>query len=534
MHHLVAGFSKFIHSPHIPFTALILVNLLVGGLSFQAYGASWDEPEFYKYAAAVPYAYSIEERLSGQFDLEKSFGPFPEGHKMYGPAYLLMAGVLVRILTSVFQIPWYESWHLINFLSFQVGIVFFYLLCQRWLSRRAAFSATLLFSTQPILWGHAFINPKDIPFMSFFLAAVYLGYRSMDSLAKAKGGFLKSPMQALGLLWIILPAGIVLGLLGSIRILGPFAGMLIILYALLKYGLRSFPGILGMGLIAVLVNYLTWPYLWGNPIANYLEVLQYMADNPVILSVLFQGIFFRSNTLPFTYFPVTLFISFVESVWPLFFLGLAAITWKKSFKRMDWQSLFPALVWFFLPFFYVVIFRPPLYDGLRHFIFILPPIFVCAGFALERLFTWIRKTWMQAILVAVLVFPGTYGILRLYPYEYTYYNSFIGGTGGAFRHFETDFWLTCYKEALEEIQKTKPEASLVYVFRNAALAGEYATDKLAVEDLRPVRNQVPEGSLMLFTTRFDDDLNVHPTDPLLLSVGREGAVFCVVREASQK
>ncbi len=45
----------------------------------------------------------------------------------------------------------------------------------------AAFGATLLFITQPLFWGHAFINPKDIPLFSLFLLSVYLGMRMHDS-----------------------------------------------------------------------------------------------------------------------------------------------------------------------------------------------------------------------------------------------------------------------------------------------------------------------------------------------------------------
>ena len=530
---LTAGFKQTLSSRHSPFIVYLLVCISVGGLCFQTYGASWDEPNFYDYAAAAPYAYSIHDRLSGQFELEKSFGPLPEAHKMYGTAYLLIAGGLVKILTSAFQIGWYESWHYINFLSFMLGILFFYLLCLRWLSSRGAFTATLLFSTQPVLWGHAFINPKDIPFMSFFILAVYLGFRGMDQAVKTMIQVRKGSPLLLRQLWFTLPAGIAVGLLTSIRILGPFAGVLIAIYAALKYGRKTVLAILSMGIIALLVNYLTWPYLWENPVQSYRDVFKYMSDNPVILSVLFKGVFYHSNNLPYTYFPVTLLISFTEFIVPLFLLGLAVILYKKSFIQMEWQSLLPVLLWFFLPFFYIVTFRPALYDGLRHFIFILPPVFVCAGFALERLLFWIKRTWLKVFIMVILLFPGIDGITRLFPYEYTYYNAFIGGTGGAFRRFETDFWLTCYKEALQGIRQLKPEASKIFVFRNPRLAAEYAPENLSIKDLAPIKDQVPQGSLLLFTTRFNDDLNINSSFPQVLTVGREGAVFCVVREAAK-
>ena len=46
----------------------------------------------------------------------------------------------------------------------------------------AALAAAALFSWQPMLWGHAFINPKDPPFLSFFLASICLGFEMVDRL----------------------------------------------------------------------------------------------------------------------------------------------------------------------------------------------------------------------------------------------------------------------------------------------------------------------------------------------------------------
>jgi hypothetical protein len=58
--------------------------------------------------------------------------------------------------------------------------------------------------------------------------------------------------------------------------------------------------------------------------------------------------------------------------------------------------------------------------------------------------------------VAALVAPGVLGILTLHPYEYTYFNSLVGGTDGASRRYETDYWCTSYREAMELIGATAP------------------------------------------------------------------------------
>jgi hypothetical protein len=72
--------------------------------------------------------------------------------------------------------------HFLTFLVFQVGIVFLYLLARRWLDPWPSFGAALLYATQPVFWGHAFINARDIPFQVTFIAALYFGLRLSDSL----------------------------------------------------------------------------------------------------------------------------------------------------------------------------------------------------------------------------------------------------------------------------------------------------------------------------------------------------------------
>ena len=70
------------------------------------------------------------------------------------------------------------------------------------------------------------------------------------------------------------------------------------------------------------------------------------------------------------------------------------------------QSLQAVLVllWFALPLAYVLIARPPLYDGMRHFLFIIPPVFIFAAFALEFVFGLIHGDCaINAVLAALLL-----------------------------------------------------------------------------------------------------------------------------------
>jgi hypothetical protein len=197
-----------------PILVLIAVNILIGLLTFRDYGTAWDEPLFYSYGDALGYAYSPKEWFSGDFDLYNSYGASGDDHKNRGPAYLFLARNFVYGLQALGSGPT-EAWHLVNFLFFQFGIYFLYRISKRWMSDSSAFFTAILFSLQPLLWGHAFINPKDPPFMTFFLASVCYGFEMVDALAQDTKDKARK----------ILLAAFFLGIAASIRVLGPFAGL---------------------------------------------------------------------------------------------------------------------------------------------------------------------------------------------------------------------------------------------------------------------------------------------------------------------
>ena len=668
MKNLDTRLHKFVKHPYFPIILILIANLIIGLFTFQDYGLSWDEPLFYGYAEAVPYAYSISARMSGEFDIEKAYGPSAEDHKIYGPIYLLLGKPAVDFLDWVFPIARVDLWHLVNFLTFQVGVLIFFALGLRWMNSWSAFGATLIFSTQPIIWGHSWINPKDIPFTVFFLAAIYWGFKMVDVLAdppvvkstpiifnsdtstkrwrmwrtilqilvvflivSALAGFIfyaqiqgmvsnlihnayQAPTDSLlgkifsslavnapsiaasayinkglillsrlritlailavillipafvltfwmpsvqrkyqGLLealsplpvkpewwwskigsWkvllLVLLAGILLGLVISIRVIGPLAGVLVFLYFLCKPGRHSLGGMTIYLISASLALYIAWPYLWSSPVARFIDVLQHMSHNPKILPVLFNGVVTPSDKLPITYLPVMLGITLTWPVWPLFITGLWAFWSRIKTRQIDWRSILPIVLWFLVPFLYVLVIRPPMYDGYRHFLFILPPVFIIGGLAIQAIWERISNSWYRALTLAVLVVPGVIGLVRLHPYEYTYYNLLVGETGGAFRHYETDFWLTCYKELMPQLDEQASESATLFVYRQPSIANEYAPPGLIIERYDPEDDRTFTGSFLLLTTRANVDLYQHPEAPEILSVERDGAKYCLVKE----
>jgi hypothetical protein len=70
--------------------------------------------------------------------------------------------------------------HLTNYLMFMMAVGSFYFLSLRFVSRDAAWAATALFATQPLLFGQAFINQKDIPFLALVLVSMAVGLGAAD------------------------------------------------------------------------------------------------------------------------------------------------------------------------------------------------------------------------------------------------------------------------------------------------------------------------------------------------------------------
>jgi 4-amino-4-deoxy-L-arabinose transferase-like glycosyltransferase len=514
------GFSSFLKKPVV---ILLAICLVIGMFIFRDYGFTWDEPLFYKYADALGYAYNPANWFSGHFDLNNSYGPSASDHKNRGPAYLLLAREPVYLIET-FHVNTDDAWHLVNFLTFLLGVYFIYKICERFVQPWAAFATSALFASQPLLWGHAFINPKDSPFLVFLTGSIYLGFRMVDQLIEPK----KQSAQKT-FLQILLPA-FFLGVAASIRVLGPLAGIFVVIYFLTRRPARQlFLWIALYALLSILVMLATWPYLWESPF-RFIQVFQFMSDNPTGLQVLFANQVYRAYDLPVRYIPFYLLCTLTEPVWPLFALGFIAACFKlkNNFQKLIQASLI--LAWFLIPFAYALLRNPPDFDGMRHFMFFLPPIFIFTGFVFDWLFEKIRRTWINVALAAALLAPGVYGILQLHPYEYTYYNSFVGGTGGVFRHYETDYWLTCYKQAVEEFNRLESQPVNLYVHREPEVAAPYAASNVKILDERYLLDQIKPGDFILVNTRTNEDQHDFHGDPIVLSLGRAGAAFCVIKK----
>jgi hypothetical protein len=504
-----------------PILTLLTINILVGLMTFRNYGLSWDEPLFYDYAEALQYAYTPSEWFSGDFNLENAYGSSGTDHANRGPAYIILARPFVSLLESL-GMDMASSWHLINFLTFQLGIYLFYRFAVKRMRESSALAAAVFFAWQPLLWGHSFINPKDIPFLTFFLGSICFGFEMVDEIAQNE-----KPEYAKAL-----AAAFFLGIATSIRVLGPLAAVLTGVYAINQLDKTRRSALIKhfavYAVFAILIAFFAWPYLWTNPIQKFIEVFGFMSDNPTQLNVLFNGDHYQAGQLPRRYLPVLLGYTLTEPVWIIFIIGLILGFWKSDNKQK--LALVLILLWFIIPFAYVMLRRPSMYDGFRHFLFILPPIFIFTGFAFEKIAELVKTKWANITVIALILAFGIIPSIKLHPYEYAYYNTFTGGTAGAFRKYETEYWLTCYREAVIRFDEEASTGTQLFARREPYIAAYYASADITVRDFRTEQKDMRSGDFYLANTRSNEDLRFLRDQPSILEVSRNGALFCIIKQ----
>jgi hypothetical protein len=489
---------------------LLAACLLIAALTARDYGETWDENDAYRYGDYAIQAYQTIFH-------PQALTPFDTNLNLYGPAYFMLANKSSVLLRAVFR-NWSDinAHHLINYLFFLAGVWIFYLLMRRWVRPWAAFGASLLFLLQPLFWGHAFINPKDMPFMVSFMASVYLGFRMVDVKEKSRV-----------ILFVIL-AGILLGVTSTLRVVGPLAGVFVLVYGAFKLRFRMIWRAVPYLLLAVAAAYLAWPYLWIAPVAHYLESFQTMKQFPFTGRVLFMGKSYVPKNLPWTYFPTLLSLQLTEPAWLFAIAGLGIVVISIASKESR-EVLLLFLGWFLLPLIGVIDSHSILYDNGRQLYFLLPPIFFLAGAALDFIFRRLTRPVLRIGLIALIALPGIYASIRLHPYEYVYYNVLVNGTGGAFRSYEMDYWGTSFTEAMLEVNHIASQNAKILVYGPKIVARKLARPDLQV--FVPQEGDIPQRQYeyAILLNRHNLDETHCRGGEIVFDVERKGAVFATVK-----
>jgi hypothetical protein len=381
---------------------------------------------------------------------------------LYGGFFCTSAYTISHLFTS-HQI---EIRHLLNALFGLLGIYGCWKIGNLFYRAAGGFWCALLLATTPLFYGHMFANPKDIPFAVGYIWALYYILLSLHYLPHLP----KRIALAIGLAF-----GVTLGVrVGGLLLFGylGLAWFLFFLFnlpkdrnqKLLPHYFLAITKLIVPAAIIIAVTYsvmvVSWPWVRNHTIHRVLQALREMANFQSGGSSLFRGVFVMDNHVPWYYLPWYLLIQLPEIV--LVFLLPAAMLIlakfrKKIINRLDRIFLIRVgllLLAVFFPIVYAIFKNSDIYDGMRHFLFLVPPLVCLAGIGLVNFINFSRTKFRGSpkyiILAIALFFAWHLSIMiRLHPYQYVYFNSIVGGLPGAYMKYETDYWCASYKEGLD-------------------------------------------------------------------------------------
>lgn len=442
----------------LAYAVFALLALLVL-ITFQDYGITWDEQVQNTYGQKLLDMYVSGFRDTSALHYLNLY--------FYGGFFDLCTAV-VNLFTPFDH---YATRHLMGGLLGVIGFFGAWRLTRLLAGDWAALLALGMLASAPLLYGHNFINPKDAPFAWLTVWVVYFGCRAL-----LEGENVRR-ITVLGL-------GVSLGLALGTRILAMAWAISII-------------GSIGVGALAANgfrnVRWLrdTWrltkPLLWALPIAlalmavfwpwsvtapfNFAVAIEEFTNFPWTSQVLWDGEMVMSNDLPPAYLPLLLLYQLPE----LFLLGLLPafllcgrhlwISGFHGFAEAKTKAFLFVTVLIAAPILACIVMDPTLYNGMRHFLFLVPLVGIVAAIGLHRSIVWLAAhtniaAYAAAALLTLGVARQAWIAVNLHPNEYVYYNALIGDLKGAEGKFELDYWGSSLAEAtdaLEEMMAPLPE-----------------------------------------------------------------------------
>jgi hypothetical protein len=513
---------------------LIAVATLVVVLTFHAYGVTWDEDCQNWYGNLV---------LTYYFWLAGA-APAPHWQLLFQYADMYNYGALFDLLAAIVNrfspLGVFETRHLLNGLIGIIGLVGCWKLGRRLGGPRAGFVAALLLLLTPNYYGQMFNNPKDIPFAVGCIWATYYLARLVPFLPRPPVG-------------IIVKLGVAIGLAMAVRVGGLlllcYLGLLLCLFALWQaVAARRFSVLIGVGLTSLwrvfapvaLIAYplmlVFWPWAQSDPISHPLQALAVFSKEIFWAKVLFDGQLIAANQLPWDYLPVSIGIVLPELVLALLLaapiLALVALARRNAWRYERVLSLFMVGFTIVFPVVYAIATKAVLFNGMRHFLFVLPPIAVVAGLVGDRALDRLAAFEYRAPIYAAL---GLYGVVHLsimamlHPDQYVYYNAFVGGVPGAENQFKLDYWANSFAEAVRGLENRL----------RAQYGASFANHKFTVAVQGPVvsaRYYFPpnfrsvtypkDADFVIGFTLQDADHTI--TDRPIVQISRMGALLSVV------
>jgi Dolichyl-phosphate-mannose-protein mannosyltransferase len=436
-------------------TLVLAAVAVVAGLTFRDYGLGWDDYTHAEYADLLLRMYGSGFKDTGALSFANLY--------MYGGGFDMAAALLHKVI----PLELFETRRLLGAIVGVIGLAVTWRLGRRVGGPLAGLATLLLLALCPIFYGHMFMNPKDAPF------AVAMVILMMGLVRLAEEYPQPSPRT-------ILIVGLGAGLSLGSRILGGLA----LIYALVGFvplfvdeirnlgareALHRFAHVLHVLLPGLVLGYLIMGLIWpwsiiepDNPF-HALTYFSHFFEKP--WKEMFDGALVSVPDMPWSYLPTLFALQLPEVLLALTIAGV--IGTFAALPRGDVTARRKTILLMLtlsatLPLVIAMVKRPALYNGIRHFIFVIPPMTVLAGLAFARAMSRLKenhRSWQPA---AVTVF--SFGLLlslgemiRLHPYQYTHFNHIAGTVRAADDRYMLDYWGLALKQASDGLREQLDE-----------------------------------------------------------------------------
>lgn len=420
------------------------------------FGITWDEPTQHLIGrAALNY---IKGTTTG-------FGYLQNDLVFYGPFFEMANQLSGNFFRSTFHIDRVDAFHILIILSALIGLFFFFKLKSRMFGRKTAIWASIFLMLHPVFFAHSQYNSKDIPLFMFFMITLFLLYT----------GFKERK------LWKIALGGVVCGLMLDTRI----DGLLILPVFFGAYFLHTgvmfrsthrkdwlvrlkrdlFFTAVFFAATAVAV-YAAWPTLWHSPLF-FFDSLHYFLHHGWPGSVLYFGKTYSLTAIPWSY---TIF--FLFATMPLVFLiFIAAGIFAAARSILRKEKLLEISILFLWPVsrFAVDLFPDSLkYDGVRHFLIVLPAFMVLAGWGFARVLEKIPKYFpkaknaVRAGLITVVIVWSLIEFFHVFPFDGSYFNEVMQMEypKNIDLQFDFSYWGETYRQGVDWLnQNAEPNST---------------------------------------------------------------------------
>lgn len=467
---------------HIAILIFIACYLAVALLTHKDFGITWDEPVNYT-MGAVSYGHIFNKKVARVQNFNKTNGwldiqnaeAFPNLERFTQISaetlyyYLHYSAFYPMMLFMVNKDKSIERYHLLN-MVFALGVFLavYFLFYRHYRDQKIAILAPLILFLTPRFTGDIPANPKDVPFavMYFISCAALFLFASREK-----------PITR------ILCLGMLFGITQNIRAAGVTLYGILMLYDTYAYYqdrrynphagetwaafvVREVLTTVLIGMVALAFSLLTWPYLAMNFVPNLQEIFAVQRSYTWNETVLYNGSYVEGTNLPGNYFTTWFAIST-----PLMILVPALLSPFLIRKRFQHRLFVLCFFMITLNAIAYAMVRPVAYDGVRLFLFLVPPLSSLAALTVIE-FCKVSKNRIITVTIATLIFINAGAVVKemiaLHPYQYIYFNSLVGGLEGAYKKYDTEYWGASYNEAInwfkENIATDKNKYYTIHIF----------------------------------------------------------------------